>query len=409
MVCLYCLGKPVRYMYAIMLGASVFQAAPVFQIGDGPVPLFFMTEIFFIIRVLRSRMTLEYANTRVIRVFAIFVFYAMALTCIAPFLFSGMPVISGSIDDYDLVEGIVNGRLSFSFSNIIQITYITVFLVTAYCIVLSFRKISWTFTMRVIHYIILFVVCFGILDLLLKGTSIGRLSDFIFHSWSNYVYSGADRLNSTFNEASYAGAFLSMAFWLLFFLGKIKSSLFVFIALVLNMSGTGLVAFLFGGIIFVVFRPKYIGELFWGSLLIVLCIYSLDLYDKIYDMLFNKSESISGLARGAAMLHSLSIIKDTYFIGVGLGSHRCMSFLTGLFASLGLIGGILFLRIFITLYRLLWSSGIKEFRAWSFSGVILMFACFLSIPDMSFPIIWMWVFVSILGCCKVYSLIHEKV
>lgn len=135
MVCLYCLGKPVRYMYAIMLGASVFQAAPVFQIGDGPVPLFFMTEIFFIIRVLRSRMTLEYANTRVIRVFAIFVFYAMALTCIAPFLFSGMPVISGSIDDYDLVEGIVNGRLSFSFSNIIQITYITVFLVTAYCLV----------------------------------------------------------------------------------------------------------------------------------------------------------------------------------------------------------------------------------------------------------------------------------
>ena len=54
MVCLYCLGKPVRYMYAIMLGASVFQAAPVFQRGDGPVTLYFMKEICFIIRLLCS-------------------------------------------------------------------------------------------------------------------------------------------------------------------------------------------------------------------------------------------------------------------------------------------------------------------------------------------------------------------
>lgn len=120
-------------------------------------------------------------------------------------------------------------------------------------------------------------------------------------------------------------------------------------------------------------------------------------YDTLIgEMVLSKSDSISGLARMGAVTYTIGMITDTYFIGVGLGSHRCFSFLTNLMSAVGFIGFFLFFYFVWALVKPVLDKDSRKYASIVIFGLVLFVAQCVAIPDFSFPIMWMWIYLSVI-------------
>lgn len=121
-------------------------------------------------------------------------------------------------------------------------------------------------------------------------------------------------------------------------------------------------------------------------------------------------EMVSGLIVGKAKLkdgvrelsnkRALEIIKETYGLGVGLGSNRASSFFASLVSNTGVLGGLLFSGMLLTL---LWRyfkapklTDMQIFVAASLPTATL--AMGLGIPDLNLPMYWGFIFLGFVFC-----------
>jgi hypothetical protein len=115
------------------------------------------------------------------------------------------------------------------------------------------------------------------------------------------------------------------------------------------------------------------------------------LYPTYFDtVLFEKVKGGSVSVRGYADMYSLSVLRATNFLGVGLGANATNSLMTYVASSLGLIGLVAFLYVLVKPFILICrASGVKVASiSWLpvFSLVLIMS---LSNPSLDFPPLWM--------------------
>ena len=97
---------------------------------------------------------------------------------------------------------------------------------------------------------------------------------------------------------------------------------------------------------------------------------------------------------------ALEIVKETYGLGVGLGSNRASSFFASLVSNTGVLGALLFSGMLVTL---LWRyfkapklTDMQIFVAASLPTATL--AMGLGIPDLNLPMYWGFIFLGFVFC-----------
>jgi hypothetical protein len=160
----------------------------------------------------------------------------------------------------------------------------------------------------------------------------------------------------------------------------------------LNLSGTGIISFIIGFILYSYI--KGLKRILWLIPIAFILIYTINVtgyFEFIENMLANKADSQSGISRSTATDFTFKLFLKTLGIGVGLGSHRGGSFIIDLLASLGIIGTFLFYKI----YSYLIKKSFYNQNLWLFNfAIVLMVAQFIAIPDFSFSIMWMCLFMA---------------
>ncbi len=236
------------------------------------------------------------------------------------------------------------------------------------------------------------------------------------------------RIGLPYTEPSYASAYLastSLGLWAITFLGRGWCWAWVAAALstagLLNSLGaTGLAA---GGgaavffILWVLVNACLPGKslsvrLRAGVMCTILLLASTWGYQAYQEFAYkpNVDEMVSGLIIGKAKLkdgvrelsnkRALEIVKETYGLGVGLGSNRASSFFASLVSNTGVLGALLFSGMLVTL---LWRyfkapqlTDMQIFVAASLPTATL--AMGLGIPDLNLPMYWGFIFLGFVFC-----------
>jgi hypothetical protein len=407
-ICLLSLFLP-KYLFAIVIFSCIFQTASVLNfVVTGKIvgiPPYIVASMFFILKSFPFySLLVDIWKDKFVQRIIVFATFTVSVTCIYPYLWEGSNVHL-TIESNSVLDMIRYGRrsLSFSIGQISQIFYIILLFLSTYSIYRNRGKISRGFIKNIFVLSIIIVILIGFWEFIAKTTEwINFPYDFLYNnSWYAQLYmqgaGGLMRLNSTFTEPSCCGAFLSASFWALLILAGSQYKclcIFVGIALILNLSGTGMVSFLFGFIVYVSLYFKsgktYILSFILVGLLLIWIIHEMDYFENIISMLVNKKDSTSGAVRGAATYLTWNVFLQTWGIGVGLGSIRGASFLVSMLASIGVIGVLLLYRVYSYLFR-----KIDNENQWIliFILVVLVGQC-IAIPDINYPIMWMYFFMA---------------
>lgn len=298
--------------------------------------------------------------------------WAAAVTALAPNLFFGTAIFTSQVENS---EGfVVEAPLAYTSSNLAQVAYLGLLAV-----------------------VVLYLFTLPRLDprVLLLGLGVGQ----VLSTWrlgadrlgvpfptalvdrSTYLFvdltgDGTYRLRGVFTEPSVLAlyALTTLALCLVLMLGGrgvpgrtrwIAASLGVLalVNLVFSRSGTGVVA---GGILAVVLLPLLLGSSarrgrVLGPLAILLCgvgALALVLHERVLEyaggIVTSKVDSTSYGARTQSDLEALSLVGDTFGLGVGLGSTRSSSLWPYLVASVGPVGTVLFAALVVLAIRRAW-------------------------------------------------------
>lgn len=356
-------------------------ASSAINISDKGIPLYVIPEIFLIFRL--APYIFNNLNLKLYElIFIFFILYSVLLLSFIPNIFSGMIVTL----DYDL--------LKFSFSNYIQILYLILNFLIIYGLRLygnvNGRNFNFYYYLKIPT-----IVClsFGYIFYFSKiyGFS-GYISPYIFN---NIGYSQAAdafdllRFQAGFPEASYCGAFISAMFWLSFYNNRYIISVFLLIACIISVSATAILGLVFGLFIYFILKMESISKgliaLFFFLILAVV-FYAFGLFDILNNYFNDKSQSHSANVRSLQLDFALNLIRETNYFGVGLGVTRGGGFLVNMIASNGIIGAFIFFFFLINLL-------INFFSKHAFIYFFVLFvAMAVSIPDISYPILWVSIF-----------------
>lgn len=117
-----------------------------------------------------------------------------------------------------------------------------------------------------------------------------------------------------------------------------------------------------------------------------------ELGSAMHGMLERWDTSLLGTARTAADAHSLSLLWQSYGLGVGMGSNRASSFLTTLLGNTGVPGFLLFCAAFAYQLRALARRALRGADApalFFFGGTVsVMISMIIAIPDQNWPVLW---------------------
>ncbi len=313
--------------------------------------------------------------------------WAAAVTALAPNLFFGIGIFTSQVENS---EGfVVEAPLGYTTSNLAQVAYLGLLVA-----------------------VVLYLACLPRIDprVLLLGLGVGQ----VLSTWrlgadrlgvpfptalvdrSTYLFvdltgDGTYRLRGVFTEPSVLAlyALTTLALCLVLMLGGrgapsrtrwIAAGLAVLslVNLVFSRSGTGVVA---GGVLAIVLLPLLLGTgarrgRVLGPLAILLCgagAVALLLHERVVEyaggIVTSKVDSTSYGARTQSDLEALSLIADTFGLGVGLGSTRSSSLWPYLVASIGPIGTALFAALVVLAIRRAWTD-----QAWHAAAAALVAA-----------------------------------
>lgn len=410
------------YLLPLLIVSSVFQGASVLngKIGDFEfgLPPYYLVALLVAIRFVLyaiNRQRLPFPREISVRGLSKGLLYFTAWCTVSsflmPHLFSGTEVYDprGGIDQQYLYQT----PLSWSLSNLAQAIYLVLDVIAVlYALVFVNTHVK---NRRLVRS---FIVAAALVVIIGMSQGIAALLNWSFPYEilnSNPVYSqGFDqiigsyqRVNATFTEPSYAGAFLAcaasglLATYLrgerglhrLFLIGC------VVIVLILTTSTTGYIAFAATALLlFLFFNPFRAGTPSarpWVALVMmsVVCAAILlidpELSEAAMSTILNKVDELSFVHRVASDAHALGLVATTYGIGTGLGSNRPSSLLTALLSTVGVPGTVLF---GVVLYHCrkafagVVAGNSFQLAFWSLCGLLV--AQILAVPDITFSVLW---------------------
>lgn len=399
-----CLFLPFKYTYAVLILSSIFQSVSVINFSNNGIYPMLITEAFLIIRFLMMKKSKvendDITSKKLVKNLLIFLFIGTIISIIAPILFSSFRTF-----DYYSES---NVRLSFNFSVIVRIVTLLCNILTIYILYKSKNLLSNSFILKCFIFSILVCILIGFWEFFAKKTNNLDLFPYdIFYNNISYkqgynqsIASGNVRMNSTFLEASYLGCFITASFFGIISINKEgKYNLILallFLCLILNLSGTGIISFIIMLVYYLFFykKLKFKKKTLLLSLLLVIfagaILFEFGVLGKMYNMIFNKINSVSGVIRLSVNDTALDIFSGTYFVGGGFSCFRASSFLINCLAEVGIIGTMC---LFITLVKYLRSMYKKsqnnnycKFGIFYFVASII--SMIMSIPDITFMLLW---------------------
>jgi hypothetical protein len=427
-VVLFCfVSRPERLLSLVMV-AALFEAGSVFNGSVGAyvfgVQPFYFVEIFVVVRLLilvgqGKALLFPRADPRrgFIALLIAFWAWSFASAFVMPYVFAGVPVFEPPRAGFDS-PFVDLTPLHWTISNFAQAAYLTLNVATilyAFFVVRTRRQLESLFRGFALSASI--AVAAGLLQRL--TISLGWPFPYeLFNNNPGYSQGfdqqlvGFRRISSTFPEPSFAGSFLSgIASGLLAgFLSGQRGwrwlfGLLVVTAVLLDTTATtGYVAIVgMTCVLFVYFSPfrgpKRVRRLLarrWivvGSAVSALAACVLLFVSGFNEIFLNvtteKAEGLSFAFRADLDLAAITVFRNTYGIGAGLGSNRPSSLVMTFLSSVGIVGTILFATL---LYRIVKAFPGKSAPStlhmtfWSLAGLLL--AQTIAIPDMNRPVLW---------------------
>ncbi|WP_288397482.1 hypothetical protein [uncultured Acinetobacter sp.] len=382
--------------------SSIFQASKIFTIGGTNIPLFFIMEIFTILRLslpIKNSGIIKFNNINTILIFfLIFLlwFHAFMMT----YIFQGLKVFSsaaGSNENSVFLGGV---PLKWGGSNINQLVLITVHLITALVFYCRRNLISNIFLINSVTYTSIFYFLISMIWFLYP--SLYSIISNIFLNNDNYSLTAIyeSRLSGTFAEPSLAGLYISSIIipFLLYgnLLRRFLGVLFIFLGII-NISSTFIFSFIISiFLVFFLYKHRIDQKIL---VLMLLCIVVIGVYLLFNDLIVNyvseKSLSTSGEIRRSVNLHAINNIYNSYFFGLGLGSERPSSTFIIFFNNLGL--GLTFYLVY-TVYKLVNRKFYtKQSMLFFISFLTVFIGSFSSIQELTIPTLWMALFLLIIN------------
>jgi hypothetical protein len=398
--------KGSSYLFGLLVFSGIFQAASIVSsessIGVQP---YYLVVVLFLVRCTVDA-TLRYTDVRPVigmGLLCAFVALSVASAILYPLIFPGVFVDNPAL--VDPARPLSQVPLKFSSSNITQACLLVVNGTVVLAAGLIPGKIEHGITGLMSAFYLFLIILVAQIGCLSIGVSFpyAILNNNQHYALANMgIYGGYSRPNGTFSEPSMAGALLlaialaSMARYLESGRGRREACL-AFLGLLMVASASSFLAAAIGILLLfarypVTRFPGYIRLtrlkrmsvllILPGVVLVALAVPQLR--QNLIDQTLNKGASFSFAVRASQDLSALRIARETYGIGVGLGSNRPASLVAALLSTVGLGGLILFLAMVYCLFRN--HLGGYTWLKWVSIGLLLDMAC--GIPDISFPLLW---------------------
>ena len=384
---------------AILSLASIFSAGKILSIGNLSLPIFFVVEIFTILRLL-----IPYNNGSKIsfndRKSLVVIFFIPILWIYSFFLtvfFDDLRVYTSimSMEDNYYYGGVF---LKWSAANINQLMLLSVHMLLAVFFYKRRYEISKKFYAKTFYYT---SIVFIIISLIWKFSPnlYGFIGTLIFNN-ANYAVNALfeSRLSGTFLEPSLAGLFIG-TFSLFFILSedkkeKIIGVIFLYLSY-LNFSSTLVFTLVISFMLhFGYLRLRTDLKVLW---LLLFSLFSvlifLFFYNQISYYFLNKSATDSGIVRSGVNENSINNFVESLLVGVGVGSERTSSLIITIFNNLGIFLGPFLL---FSIYKLLSPIQTDLDHKLRLLLLICFFGSFASIPEMTGSIMWNLIFCNIL-------------
>ncbi len=391
---------PYKYSVALLIVLCAFSATGFMRISGKFIQPYLIGSVYVVVRTLFAG-----HNNFIVNGFTqklvLFAFVSILITYCCPQLFDGITIYEKNLD-YSWAKG--GMPLHFGLNNITQMGYTVLNIATLGCIYVMRGKIGNTILRDSFLVAVVIVVVLGYWEFLAKTIGIVQFPSSLFLN-SEEIYEavavgGNMRMSSVFAEASFCGAFLAASFWGVFMLNtsikwKYLLLMAIGVAMVFNLSGTGFVSFVVGAVVYFLLNENKWRNMFVLLLLCILVFLLLHIMgygDFVYETIFGKSSSDSGIVRKSSVENSWNVFIETYMIGAGMGSTRSSSFLFDMLAQVGLIGSILFASVYYDLIKRLRTkiSGMYIY----FYLLTMLVAQVIAISDFSFSAFWMGLYLA---------------
>lgn len=401
------LFKP-RWLLPLAIIAAAFQAGSVLNIRDVGLPPYYFVSILMVLHLLwswlfKGTLRIRIPSSSSVYPLLLFWAWASASAVIMPFVFRGMLVLDPSAD-IEIFGDFPVTSLHFSFGNVVQIVWLTVNLGA---ILFAARFGNWEEVRKALRLAVGIALTIILVQFVLSQFGY-QFPEWLFHSnpgQHQAMLGDYDRPNGSFSEPSIAGVLVTSVTLgaLARFLngGSIWLFAATLICTLLVRSAGSLLALAVGCLILgVVYFPTRKFDLLSLSaarkryaILALFCLTGIafvfaapSINETLAANTVNKIDTASFISRTTADLAGLTVFRDTYGLGVGIGSIRTSGFLATLLATTGL-GALLFVWFAIRLAKRTENSVLR----WMFLGGLL--AQVAGAPDLSLPLLWMNVLV----------------
>lgn len=419
-----------KYLIYLLIIASLFQAASAINFNNTGVPIYSFVQIlvlsiFIFKQVFYTKNPLKYQVSHeekiIYSLLALFYFIAVLGALNLPIMFNGLPVFNPKFG-IDAQYGIGNQiALTFSISNIAQVIYLSLNVMTFFIIVNYAKKANFKEIKKLLLtlvYIASFFAFYQVLSFTVFDSSF--IDNFLYNNPSYFIgneqqYSLFHRINGTFLEPSLAGSFFAAFSASFFTIHKYYKSEFIlfFVTLfflLLSTSSNGYVTltltllFIYTIKFFYMISQKKhlvsISNLKLIAFILILFLFIFIIFsDKIIAVLnfviMSKGDSDSFLHRMFADKYAFDVLFQTYGLGTGLGSNRPSSFIPYLFSNTGVVGTLLFLSFVLAIFK-------YSIKYISNNNILFLFTLTMSIfismiiaiPDISYS--YLWIFLALL-------------
>jgi len=399
----------------------------------------FLTILFsfyLVIKVIYNGGKLRIRNPYLKQIFIIlfaFLSYIMLISILGPIIFDGFPVFPPLLGlDYSAVLG--PSPLEFSSLNVVLPLYMLFYSMTfLYLISYNIQDkdirtilLSWKITVFLtifslfIQFIFFFIIGDDILKYVVNTAPQGE------YGFSKFEHLGSvfPRIRGTFQEPSMASTFLTGIF--VCELARLEkrfrftlslSLILIFALLFLTTSTTAYISIAFAVAIFLILnfpirfkeislfirkrKVKIFGTvllLFIFAFLILGLLIGFDLiFFVISAFVLEKPESLSYYSRTKSNIHSLQLFLDTFFIGVGMGSHRSSSLIFNLLAISGILGITLFFMFIFAFLKYSYNTlKSTDYSHYFYLLPSLLIPMIISVPDLTLPTFWQFIYITTL-------------
>lgn len=408
------------YLLPLMVFSSLFELCTVFNGAIGEfvfgISVFSFVQILIAIRLFVDtgsqwkKLLPRSSSARSISIPLIgFLGWSILSAFLIPRLFAGTMVVAprGSTQGFPVLE-----PLQWSWSNLAQAGYL---LLNILVLLYSFRVVTTPRKSRKLASTFQSAVLVVIVAVSIQCIS-PSFYPYEFLNTNPAEYQGSDqeiygyhRVTGTFGEPSSGGSFLAAAgigFLASYLAGRrgilqIIGLIFVVVALLYTTSSTGYATFAIGAccLLFYFRRSTSGAKHAWIPIaaaalslpLIVLVTLRLkpELFQAFLSVTSGKTETNSFLGRLISDAYGLDIFKETWGIGVGLGSSRSSSLISTLLSCLGIVGAYFLVKTFNRMRKLFpgqSASPSLQLTCWALMGILLAGA--IGFPDINRPPLW---------------------